>query len=60
MQVHKLVSAAVAVVAFVIINVTPALAGPDPKGSVPVPGSLILLVTGAAGIAAAGWWTRKK
>ena len=27
---------------------------------VPLPGSLLLVITGAAGLAAGGWWIRRK
>lgn len=49
--------------ALVVLNVGLAFAASDNTGGtvgVPLPGSLVLLVTGAVGLAAAGWWTRKK
>jgi hypothetical protein len=58
MSVRNSISVAAAAVAFIVVNVTPALAGIDAK--VPVPGSLVLLASGVAGLIAAGWWTRKK
>ena len=40
-----------------LIWASPASAGADP---VPLPGSLALLATGVAALAAAGWWIRRK
>jgi hypothetical protein len=40
-----------------LIWASPASAGADP---VPLPGSLALLATGVAALAAAGWWMRRK
>ena len=42
---------------FGLIWASPASAGADP---VPLPGSLALLATGVAALAAAGWWMRRK
>ena len=59
MQVRNLISAAAVAAAFLLVNVSPVLAGIDQK-AVPVPGSLVLLASGVAGLVVAGWWTRKK
>ncbi|MGH7391028.1 MAG: hypothetical protein ACREM3_16450 [Candidatus Rokuibacteriota bacterium] len=46
--------------ALIAVRVGLAFAAGDDNGtSVPLPGSLMLLVTGAVGLAAAGWWMRK-
>ena len=49
------------VTALTLLGGGTAFAAPvQPPIKVPMPGSLALLATGIAGLAAAGWWLRKK
>ena len=48
------------VTAFTLLSAGTAFAAGQPPTQVPMPASLGLLVTGVVGLAAAGWWFRKR
>jgi hypothetical protein len=54
------VAALFAVAAIVLLEAGTAFAAGQPPVRVPMPASLMLLVTGVVGVAGASWWFRKR